>query len=262
MPLTSWKLGTIAGTPILLHPSFLIVPFVISVGGYGFLGLLFALMLYLAMLLHEIGHALTARAYGIATSQIKIYPLGCHASLVRRARSAGPEILILLAGPLTNLTVLAIVWPVSRFLGPLMPEALAAGLKHFFWINVGVFAFNFLPFFPFDGAAILRALLATRIGKYRATEFLAILGRYVGVIGGLYFFVEGPWFGWVLAPLIYFAGGIEQLNIGREQDLRRKAEGFPDPDPGFHWVDRGDGVWTLKPLTANRFQGPTTSRNP
>src|SRR3954453_22051893 len=98
----SWKLGRVAGIDLFLHPTFLLV-FLFT----GDLPILFVLALFGCVLLHELGHALMARRFGIETEDITLYPIGGVARLRRMPRAPGAELLIALAGPAVNFGIVA-----------------------------------------------------------------------------------------------------------------------------------------------------------
>src|SRR5258708_7086735 len=98
----AWKLGRFAGIDVFLHPTFLLILLFPIVTQGGPAGLLLVLSAFGCVLLHEFGHALTARQFGIGTSKITLYPIGGVAQLTRMPRSPGAEILISLAGPAVN----------------------------------------------------------------------------------------------------------------------------------------------------------------
>src|SRR5262249_34202345 len=103
----SWKLGRVAGIDVYLHPTFLFVLMFPAVTEGGLFGLALVLAGFGCVLLHELGHALTARRFGIATEDITLYPIGGVARLSRMPRSPGAELLIALAGPAVNLAIAA-----------------------------------------------------------------------------------------------------------------------------------------------------------
>src|SRR4051794_3223343 len=104
----SWRLGRLAGIDLFLHPSALLIFFLVS-GAFasGLEALAFVVALFASIVLHELGHALMARRYGIGTADITLYLFGGVAQLERMPRSAGPELLIALAGPAVNLAIAA-----------------------------------------------------------------------------------------------------------------------------------------------------------
>src|SRR5271157_5987977 len=151
----SWKLGRVAGIDLFLHPTFLLS---LLPGMTGNLSPLLIVALFGCVVLHELGHALMARRFGIETLDITLYPIGGVARLERMPRAPGAELLIALAGPAVNFGIAALLLavlalgsavvetsvPVGGFLGELLIANLVLGL------------FNLLPAFPMDGGRVLR----------------------------------------------------------------------------------------------------------
>ncbi len=248
----SWKLGRVAGIDLFLHPSALIVLFLVagSTGGNVLDAVPFVLALFGSIVLHELGHALMARRYGIGTQDITLYLIGGVARLNRMPRSAGPEMLIALAGPAVNVAIaaaLAVVMIVCRRLG--LPEQ--------FWfevlaLNVGLVLFNLLPVFPMDGGRVFRAFLTGWLGRPRATSVAATLGQFLAVAGGVLGVASGRWDAAILAIFVYLAAANERNQVLAESRSQAQS-GFglsnpPAPPAGFQWSNRGDGVWRLVPM--------------
>lgn len=259
MPRTSWSLGRVAGIDLYLHPTFLFVPLLALWQGQGLAGVAMVILIFGCVLLHELGHALMARRYGIGTVDITLYPIGGVARLERMPRSAGPELLIALAGPAVNLAIAATLWAVVAAFGPWMTEDLAASLGLLTFVNVGLLIFNMLPVFPMDGGRVLRALLSGWLGRGRATEIAAGLGRGIALVAGSVFllnalFVSSSyWMQVLLAGFVYMAASFELNASRREEALARGDSAWPAPPAGFRWVDRGDGVWRLAPIVVTNF---------
>ncbi len=250
-----WKLGRVAGIDLFLHPTFLLVPVYILSRGGGLFGLAFATLLFGSVLLHELGHALMARYYGIATANITLYPIGGVARLERMPRSAGPELLIALAGPAVNLAIAAVAWPLLVLVSPSIPSVeLVEFLEVLVYVNIGLLVFNLVPAFPMDGGRVLRAALSGWLGRLRATEVAAGLGRVLAVAGGAYFLFSGEWIQVFLAAFIFVAGTQELWAVRIDERRRRAEDGWPEPPLGYRWVDRGDGVWRLAPIGLNLGQ--------
>src|ERR1700733_10616153 len=102
----SWKMGRVAGIDLFLHPSALLAFFLMAgVSASVPVRVAFVFALFASIVLHELGHALMARRYGIGTADITLYLFGGVARLNRMPRSAGPELLIALAGPAVNFAI-------------------------------------------------------------------------------------------------------------------------------------------------------------
>jgi Zn-dependent protease len=257
----SWKLGRVAGIDLYLHPTFLLLLLFLGVFDRGTLGLPVTLATFGCVVLHELGHALMARRYGIETEDITLYPIGGVARLARMPRSPGAELLIALAGPAVNVA-LAMGLAGLLLLGLLDPET-TIGLfaLNLLQINVVLAVFNMIPAFPMDGGRVLRALLSGWLGRLRATEVAAGIGRALAVLGGVYFFLNGMWFPVALAAFIYLAAGAERAQVVAEERRRQAArfsnadEGIWTAPPGFRWVHRGNGVWQLAPVVVYTGDG-------
>jgi Zn-dependent protease len=203
-----------------------------------------------SIVLHELGHALMARQYGIQTADITLYLFGGVARLERMPRSSGPELLISLAGPAVNFAIAAVLGGVLALVNfvSLPPSGFLWAL---FYMNLGLGLFNLLPVFPMDGGRVLRALLSGWMGRMRATEVAAGLGRAVAVIGGLLFLMNGQFQMLILTIFVFFAGTMELQQVrseGRSTNPNHDADHFPDPPVGFQWASGGDGVWRLVPI--------------
>jgi len=195
----SLKLGTISGIRLYLHWSFLILlglVFFYDLGGVGLTAaaqrLFFVLSLFACIVLHELGHALAARKYGIPTRDITLLPIGGVARLERMPREPKQELWVAIAGPLVNVAIaitlfallVAIRLSKSTFLAS--QDSFITLLMR---INLFLIAFNLLPAFPMDGGRVLRALLAQRLEYVRATRIAARIGQVMAVffvLAGLY----------------------------------------------------------------------------
>lgn len=248
----SWKLGRVAGIDLFLHPSALLVWWLVAgaTGNGLFDALPLVTALFTSIVLHELGHALMARRYGIGTHDITLYLIGGVARLNRMPRSAGPELLVALAGPAVNVAIAAVLAIVIGLSGLL-------GLPREFWfevlaLNVGLVLFNLLPVFPMDGGRVLRALLSGWLGRVRATEIASSLGQILAVVGGVAGILAGRLDVAVLALFIYFAAATERSQVLAEARYRDQGHhGLTDPPApptGFRWTNRGDGVWRLVPI--------------
>lgn len=191
----SWKLARIAGIDIYVHITFLMVILWIGVTywtqhqnlGAVIEGVGFILTLFGCVVLHEYGHALTARRYGIRTRDITLLPIGGLARLERMPDVPVQELWVALAGPAVNVTIAAVLFGWVQASGhwePLNRVNVASGAfaERILVANVFLAGFNLLPAFPMDGGRALRALLATRMEYTRATQRAAQIGQGMAVL--------------------------------------------------------------------------------
>jgi Zn-dependent protease len=197
----SWSVvvGRPFGVPLRVHASFVLVLLLgatqwgIPHGARGAaFGALVTLALFLCVVLHELGHSVAARAFGIRTKQILLLPIGGVAELDGKARRPAHELVIALAGPMVNVVIAAgLVLALGAGLAAgaiTMPSAaaLTPSLTTFGLVLLagnGMLAlFNMLPLFPLDGGRVLRALLAFRMGEHKSLRVAAMVGQ-IGAFG-------------------------------------------------------------------------------
>src|SRR5436190_5033470 len=186
----SWSLnvGTIAGTMVRVHITFLLFLGWIFVASYAadgpqaaMSGLVFMLLLFACVLAHEFGLIFTARAFGVATPDVTLLPIGGVARLEHIPEKPREEFLIAIAGPLVNV---AIAFALVAFAGAKLDahdlaaveSARIAMVDRLAAVNLFLAAFNMIPAFPMDGGRVLRALLSIRLGFGRATDVAATIG--------------------------------------------------------------------------------------
>jgi Zn-dependent protease len=250
----SWKLGRVAGIDVFVHPTFLLILLFPQVREGGWLVLATVLALFGCVLLHELGHALMARRFGIETQDITLYPIGGVARLLRIPRSPGAELAIALAGPAVNFAIVAGLLGLD-FLGLVGPWSDAAGVL--IGMNLMLGLFNLIPAFPMDGGRVLRALLSPGLGRLRATQVAAGLGRGLAILFGLFGLSQGVW-NWVfLSAFIYVVAGMELAGVAAEENRDRYEGDGGDwkTPPGYRWVQQGHGAWQLAPIVINARDG-------
>jgi Zn-dependent protease len=237
----SWKLGTAFGIGIYLHWSFLLLPAWVLFATWGILGpqmIVFLLAMVAAIfgcvVLHELGHALMARQFGIPTRDITLYPIGGVARLERMSERPHEELLIALGGPAVNIIiaialglVLALSGTVFSWRGLLqsMPGGFLLSLLA---ANLMLALFNLLPAFPMDGGRVLRALLSVGLGRRQATEIAVYLGAAIAVLLAVAVIVgsanDVPWLSnpilIVVAGFVFFAGQQELRAVRRRRLVR------------------------------------------
>jgi Zn-dependent protease len=193
----SYRIGSIAGTQIKVHATFLLLVGWWALMGYqqaGTGGALSAALSLLALfgcvLLHEFGHILMARRFGVRTPDVILLPIGGVARLERIPDEPRQELLIALAGPAVTLVIAALSVAALRLSGSHASVMHLSESQPFLaWIagiNIYLLLFNLIPAFPMDGGRVLRALLASRLGLLRGTRIAATLGQTFAVLGGLY----------------------------------------------------------------------------
>ena len=193
----SWKIGRFAGIDVYLHTTFLLL-----IGWVGFSywmqtrevsstveGVAFVLALFASVVLHEYGHALTARRYGIKTRDITLLPIGGLARLERMPDKPIQEFWVALAGPLVNVVISVVLFAylvVTNTLAPLNGLSLTGGpfVERLMSVNLTLMLFNLLPAFPMDGGRVVRSLLAMRIDYTRATQIAATIGQGMAFLFG------------------------------------------------------------------------------
>lgn len=251
----SWKLGRAAGIDVYLHPTFLLILGYGAIQG-GALGALVVLSAFGCVLLHEYGHALMARRFGIETEDITLYLIGGVARLRRMPRSPGAELAIALAGPAVNIAIACALGAASAlgFFGGAWgePSMLGDFGMNLLAINLVLAGFNLIPAFPMDGGRVLRALLSGWLGRARATLIAASLGRGLALFFGLYQLMQWNLPAVLLAAFVYYAAGVELARVLAEERHHHHeddSDGIWMAPPGFRWVSRGNGVWQLAPIT-------------
>lgn len=205
----SLSVGTYFGIPVKIHWTFGYIIFYIIYTGYtdqlGVVGAVwfgvFILSLFLCVILHEYGHALAARRYGVKTMDIILTPLGGIARLMKMPDKPVQELVVALAGPAVNVVIAVVIYVVMYFGLDIHPLSViddnlydfegnpARFFSALMLTNIVLLFFNLLPVFPMDGGRVLRSLLAMKWKKVTATLVAARTGQVLslGFIGfGLY----------------------------------------------------------------------------
>ena len=196
----SWKIARVAGIDVYIHATFLILLIWLGMvfwNDSGSIlavvnGLAFILALFGCVLLHEYGHALTARHYGIQTRNIVLLPIGGVAALEGMPKDPRQEIRVALAGPMVNFLIAVLLWLMLAPGTSDPPLSLVQGsfLERLMIVNIVLAVFNLLPAFPMDGGRVLRALLAMWLNRTQATQIAANVGQLMalgfGFLGLLY----------------------------------------------------------------------------
>ena len=193
----SWKIGRLAGINVYMHATFLLLLAFIVFASWSqkhdlneaAISVVFIVAIFACVVLHELGHALTARRYGIRTRDIILLPIGGVARLERMPDRPLQELKVALAGPAVNVVIAGGLFLLLRGLAihPRLSQLeLVNGdfLERIMSVNLWLAGFNLIPAFPMDGGRVLRALLATRMDYTRATLKAAHVGQALALVFG------------------------------------------------------------------------------
>lgn len=251
----SLYLGKVKGIQISIHWTFLILILWIVFAnlryGSDFNEILwsvgFILVIFLCVILHELGHAIAAQQFNIKTSDITILPIGGVARLESIPEKPREELIVALAGPAVNLIISAVLYPFVRFstdlteleaLNRIGPENFLAALMS---VNIWLALFNLIPAFPMDGGRVLRALLGFKLSHARATRIAATIGQVLAIV-----FV---FLGFVFNPFLVFIGFFIFLGAQAEavhSQSKLLLKGFTVRDVVMHEIPTIEESATIK----------------
>jgi Zn-dependent protease len=253
----SWNIGTFAGIKVYMHATFPLLLGWISVTHWVqvhallpvLLGSGFILAVFLCVVLHEYGHALTARRFGIATKDITLLPIGGVGRLERIPNKPNQELWVALAGPAVNIAIaagLSFYLLLTDQFEPVQQIGLTHGmfLERILFANVFLAGFNLIPGFPMDGGRILRALLAKHMKYARATLIAATIGQASAIALGFIGLFTNPLL--VFVALFVWIGAAQEVSFVQANSLLESVMfvlGGWQQD--FPVVDRGQVVGML-----------------
>ncbi len=221
----TWRLGRILGIEVRVHFTFILL-FALLGGLHLLRGVepraalldgVFLLSVFGIVVLHELGHALAARRFGVGTRAITLLPIGGVAQLERIPEKPHQELVIALAGPAVNVVLAASLGALLVSTGGTLDVAElstpgGAFLPRLVLVNVTLAVFNMLPAFPMDGGRVLRATLAFFVDYRRATEVASSVGQGIAVLLGLIGLVGNPLL-LVIAIFVFLGARQESLHV-------------------------------------------------
>ncbi len=231
----SIRIGKLFGIPVYIHVTFILFLVWIAIIIWRQAqdismvawGILFILSIFLCVVLHEFGHALTARRYGISTRDVTLLPIGGLARLERMPEDPRQELWVALAGPAVNVVIALVLFLGLRASATaLVPDSVIITRQSFLarvmFINVFLVLFNLLPAFPMDGGRVLRALMATRMPYPRATHLAAVIGQTMAFLFGFAGLFWNPML--IFIALFVWIGAAQEANMVQ---MRYSLAGIP-----------------------------------
>jgi Zn-dependent protease/predicted transcriptional regulator len=236
----SWKVGKFAGISVYIHPTFLIliawIMFVYWSGSHSIravaLGVMFTLALFACVVLHEFGHALTARHYGIRTEDITLLPIGGVSRLERIPDQPRQEFYVALMGPIVSATIALLLFLALWLAGAsfsmdsisLSTWTAASFLMRLMIANATLAIFNLVPALPMDGGRIFRALLSRHLGQEKATRIAAGVGHGIAVLFAFLGLFTNP-FLFLIALFIWIGASQEATMVQMKTALKGVSAG-------------------------------------
>lgn len=199
----SWKIARFANIDVYIHSTFFLLLAWFAYSDWKQAGTIeaviqgsvFIILLFGCVVLHEFGHALTAKRYKVKTNRITLLPIGGVASMERIPEDPKQELNIAIAGPMVNVVIAGLLyfWMNASNITITENDILSNNLPlsyRLMLVNIMLVVFNMLPVYPTDGGRVLRALLAMRMPHHKATAIAAKIGQVLaigmGIVGVMY----------------------------------------------------------------------------
>ncbi len=231
----SWKIGRLWGIDVYMHLTFLLIIgwvafsywFQFHKWSAVFDGVIFIIALFACVVLHEYGHALTARRFGVRTRDITLYPIGGVARLERIPEKPSEELWVAVAGPAVNVLISIVLAAYMGLAGTrisLLSVSVTSGsfAERLLAANLLLFAFNLIPAFPMDGGRVLRALLGMAMDHLRATQIAATVGQAIAFIFGFVGLFTDPFL--LFIALFVWIGAEQEASMAR---IKSNLGGIP-----------------------------------
>lgn len=170
-------------------------------------------LLFVTVVIHELTHSYVAKSYGVEIERIVLLPIGGISVMKELPKDPRQELRIAVVGPLSNLVIAGVFYPIFLIFGSSVPSSINFLLYYFILLNLLLGLFNLLPAFPMDGGRVLRAFLAERMNFIRATQLAASIGKQLAIVmaivGVLIFF--NPL--WILIAIFVYIGADQEYNM-------------------------------------------------
>lgn len=236
---SSFTIGRFVGVDLKMHITFFLLLVWVAYREWvygGPVAAAFSVALVLAVfgcvVLHEFGHVLMARHFGIRTRDVVLLPIGGVARLEYFPTKPRQELFIALAGPAVTLATAVAIYAILVVFGtgPVGVGSLMTFgrgfLSNLLVVNVYILLFNLIPAFPMDGGRVLRAGLASRMGLLRGTRIAAAVGKSIAVLFGFYAMFGSRstnWFLLLIALFVFMAASGEAAAV----EARTRADHHP-----------------------------------
>lgn len=231
----SFRIGRVGGVDVYIHATFLLLLAWVGISNWldeksltaSLIGVLFIVAIFGCVLLHELGHALAARRFGIVTRDITLLPIGGVARLERMPDKPLQELWVAIAGPLVNVaiaTALGIGLLLSHRWVPLTEMVRTGGtfVQQLLLVNLTLVVFNMIPAFPMDGGRVLRAILALTMDYTVATQIAATIGQAIALIFAFVGFFNNPLL--ILIAMFIWIGASQEASMTQ---MRTALSGIP-----------------------------------
>jgi Zn-dependent protease/predicted transcriptional regulator len=225
----SFRIARIDGIDIKVHISFFLILILGAVewGGLtgtvdgALFGVVLMILLFTCVTLHELGHSIVAKLFGIPVREIILFPLGGVSNITKNPDKPLHDLLISIAGPLVNVLIALILAVVLGRVGvvslldgqgmvqELQTPSLQGMLLWLLAANATLVIFNLIPAFPLDGGRAFRAILAMFLGYRRATRIASLVGQLLAIVMGIYALISGNFVLALIAVIIFFGANQE-----------------------------------------------------
>jgi Zn-dependent protease len=222
----SYRIARIAGIDVRIHLSFVLLPVIFGFIGWREGGLaaagesvLFILLLFFCVVLHEFGHAMAGRHFGIRTPDISLLPIGGVAHMERIPEKPWQELVVALAGPAVNVVIAIVLGAILAVTGGLWivtPDAWRTLLQNLMTINLALVAFNLIPAFPMDGGRVLRAVLGFFLPFTTSSRIAARTGQVMALLFVAGGFLWNPML--LLIAFFVFNGARQEIEYIRQRE--------------------------------------------